>query len=78
MDATLDSNPNSAGGAATIYLTAGQNNLTNIWNVSNASSIGSIGDFVWNDANHNGIQMQAKRITSVTVELFSYNNNSLR
>ncbi|MGA7719790.1 MAG: SdrD B-like domain-containing protein [Ignavibacteriaceae bacterium] len=78
-DTTIDSNPNSAGETATIYLTAGQNNLTiDCGMYLTPPVLGSIGDFVWNDANHNGIQDAGEAgLPSVTVELFSYNNNSL-
>ena len=56
-DTTKDSNPNSTGKTGTIYLTAGQNNLTiDCGMYPTPPALGSIGDFVWNDANHNGIQ----------------------
>jgi choice-of-anchor A domain-containing protein/uncharacterized repeat protein (TIGR01451 family) len=78
-DTTIDSNPNSAGETGTIYLTAGQNNLTiDCGMYPTPPALGSIGDFVWNDANHNGIQDAGEAgLPSVTVELFSYSNNSL-
>jgi choice-of-anchor A domain-containing protein/uncharacterized repeat protein (TIGR01451 family) len=72
-DTTIDSNPNSSGKTGTIYLTAGQNNLTiDAGMYTTPPALGSIGDFVWNDANHNGIQDAGEAgISNVTVNLYT-------
>ncbi|NWJ98555.1 MAG: carboxypeptidase regulatory-like domain-containing protein, partial [Chloroflexi bacterium] len=54
---TTDSNPNiNTGRTGLINLAAGQNDLTVDAGIFPSSALASLGDFVWLDANHNGIQ----------------------
>lgn len=79
LDQTLDSNPDATGKTSCITLATNVSNLTIDAGMYIAPPVlGSIGDFIWNDANHNGIQDPGETgIANVTVKLYNCNDNSL-
>ena len=79
IDLSLDSNPDATGKTACIALATNVNNLTiDAGMYISAPILGSIGDFVWNDANHNGIQDAGEAgIANVAVQLYKCSDNSL-
>jgi choice-of-anchor A domain-containing protein/uncharacterized repeat protein (TIGR01451 family) len=76
-DTTKDSNPDASGKTPVFNLTAGQNNTTIDAGIYvTPPSTASLGDFVWNDANQNGIQDAVETgISNVTVQLYNTSNN---
>ncbi|HTX91046.1 MAG TPA: SdrD B-like domain-containing protein, partial [Anaerolineales bacterium] len=69
-DAALDSDADTGTGkTVTITLGPGQNDTT--WDAGMYQPLASLGDFVWNDANRNGIQDAAETgIQNVRVDLY--------
>ncbi len=70
----LDSNANPATGMTdTITLTAGETDNTIDAGMYQPASMAAIGDYVWNDANVNGIQDSTETgIPNVTVKLYDF------
>ena len=79
LDQTLDSNPDATGKTSCITLATNVSNLTIDAGMYVAPPVlGSIGDFIWNDANQNGIQDAGETgIANVTVQLFNCTTNAL-
>ncbi|MGE5352872.1 MAG: SdrD B-like domain-containing protein [Acidobacteriota bacterium] len=78
-DPTKDSNIGLDGQSACITLASGENNTTiDAGLYTTPPQTACIGDFVWNDANHNGIQDQGEvGIPGITIELHKCSDNSL-
>jgi hypothetical protein len=74
-DDTVDSDADTTTGRTTLTtLTPGENDLT--WDAGMYEIPASIGDFVWNDANANGIQESGEPgIDGVTVNLYDVSGN---
>jgi len=68
-DAAKDSDADSTGKTGCFTLNPGQNDLT--WDAGMYLQPASVGDFVWNDANKNGIQDVGETgISGITVNLY--------
>ncbi|MGE5430073.1 MAG: SdrD B-like domain-containing protein [Syntrophomonadaceae bacterium] len=78
-DPTKDSNIGSDAQSACITLAAGENNMTiDAGLYTTPPQTACIGDFVWNDANHNGIQDAGEvGIPGITIQLYKCSDNSL-
>jgi len=75
-DAAKDSDADSTGKTVKITLVSGGNDLT--WDAGMYQQPASVGDFVWNDANKNGIQDDGGNgISGVTVNLYKWNETNL-
>ena len=73
-DTTIDSDADTTSGITTTSYTlaAGDNNITVDAGLFQPASLAALGDFVWNDANANGIQDAGETgITGVTVNLLN-------
>ncbi|NWJ98574.1 MAG: carboxypeptidase regulatory-like domain-containing protein, partial [Chloroflexi bacterium] len=67
----LDSNPDNTGRTANVTLVGGQHDPTIDAGIYPSTGLASLGDYVWNDANHDGIQDATETgIVSVTVTLY--------
>ena len=69
-DRTIDSNVNPSG-TSPATLSGGSSDLTVDFGYYNPASLAALGDYVWNDANVNGIQDSSETgIPTVTVKLY--------
>jgi uncharacterized repeat protein (TIGR01451 family) len=75
----LDSDANTATGQTmVINLAQGEDNLTVDAGIYNPAALGSIGDYVWNDADQDGIQdIDEIGVPGITVTLYDTNGNVL-
>ncbi|MGE5621137.1 MAG: SdrD B-like domain-containing protein [archaeon] len=79
MDDTKDSDIGNDGNTNWITLAPGENNMTvDAGMYTTPPQTACIGDFVWNDANHNGIQdANETGIPGISIELHKCSDNSL-